>query len=135
MYFDGEFIESVVYQTNLYSTQQSGSSINTNATEIRSFLGILLRIGVVGMPSFEDHWSIPTRFDKIAIVIPMKRFEKLGRFIHFVENLQPVETDRANKIRPVLEKIRSKCKATESDLFSIDEMMIPYCKRAKRQGI
>ncbi|XP_029844027.2 piggyBac transposable element-derived protein 3-like [Ixodes scapularis] len=133
MYFGDEFIEKVVYETNLYSTQQTGCSINTNVAELRSFIGILLMMGVIGMPSFEDYWANQTRCDKIANVMPVKRFKKLRRFIHFIDNLQPVETDRAYKIKPVLEHIRSKCKATESEnLFSIDEMMIPY--KGKKAG-
>lgn len=45
--FDTNIIQNIVYQTNLYSVQKNGTSINTNANEIEIFLGIHMVMSVV----------------------------------------------------------------------------------------
>nr|CAH7752009.1 unnamed protein product [Callosobruchus chinensis] len=59
--------------------------------------------------------------------MPVKRFKKLRRLIHFQDNNAEPNGDRFFKIRPLLEKIRENCNKTEDEeLYSIDEMMILY---------
>ena len=96
-------------QTNLYSCQLIGASINTTVDEIKSFIGIKLIMGVVGMPSMDDYWAEDTRYAKIANVMSVKRFKCLSRFIHFQDNATSDPTqDRLCKVTPVLEHIRKK---------------------------
>uniref|UniRef100_W5N3T8 PiggyBac transposable element-derived protein domain-containing protein n=1 Tax=Lepisosteus oculatus TaxID=7918 RepID=W5N3T8_LEPOC len=114
--------------TNLYACQLIGGSINTNISEIKAFIGIKLFMGVVEMPAMEDYWASDTRYDKIADVMPIKRFKCLSRMLHFQNNLVPESReDRLVKIRPVIDHMRNKCSQIESEnQFSIDEMMVPY---------
>lgn len=78
------------------------------------------------MPSYRDYWSERLRYEPIANVMSLKRYETLRRFIHFVNN-EEVNDDPYFKIRPVLEKIRQNCLGVEQEnRCSIDEMMIPY---------
>ncbi|CAH2000794.1 unnamed protein product [Acanthoscelides obtectus] len=90
-------------------------------------------MGVVQMPAIEDYWAIETRYSIIADVMPVKRFNKLRRRIHFQDNNTDPQGDRLFKIRPLLEKLRQECIAIEEEgLFSIDEMMIAY--KGKKAG-
>lgn len=126
-FWDNATIEYIAEQTNIYSTLTTGSSINTSPTEIKIFIGIELLMGIVQMPSFEDYWSMNTRYSLIADVMPVKRFKKLRRLLHFQDNTADAKGDRLFKIRPLLEMIRRNCCKTKGEnLYSIDEMMILY---------
>lgn len=87
-----------------------------------------LVMGIVKMPSVDDYWSEGTRYQKIANVMSVKRFQCLSRMIHFQDNaISDPDQDRLFKVRPVLELMRKKILKIESEnQFSIDEMMVPY---------
>lgn len=127
-FFDEELFQLIAEQTNLYSCQLRGTSINTNPNEVRSFIGMKLVMGIVKMPSVDDYWSEGTRYQKIANVMSVKRFQSLSRMIHFQDNaISDPDQDRLFKVRPVLELMRKKILKIESEnQFSIDEMMVPY---------
>nr|CAI5863886.1 unnamed protein product [Callosobruchus analis] len=128
-FFCMDIIQNIVDQTNLYSTQVRGQSIATNTKEITDFLSIMLRMGVVRLPSYEDYWSLDSRIADVADLMSIKRFKLLGRFIHFNDNtlVTPETKDRFFKVRPLIEKIRENCQKfhIEND-FSIDETMVAY---------
>lgn len=126
--FSKSLISLITEQTNLYSVQCSGSSINTNDKEIEQFIGILVIMGVVNFPSYVDYWSQHLRYPKIADVMSLKRFQNLRRYIHFADNYEHQNSgDRLFKIRPVLNSIRDNCRSLPSEHnHSIDEMMVPY---------
>lgn len=127
-FFDEEFFQHIAEQTNLYSCQLRGTSINTNPNEVRSFIGMKLVMSIVKIPSVDDYWSEGTRYQKIANVMSVKRFQSLSRMIHFQDNaISDPDQDRLFKVRPVLELMRKKILKIESEnQFSIDEMMVPY---------
>lgn len=47
-FFDEELFQLIAEQTNLYSCQLRGTSINTNPDEVRSFMKLVM--GIVKMP-------------------------------------------------------------------------------------
>ena len=56
--FTSEIIEHIVYQTNLYTKQKDiNTSFITNSNEKINFIGILIYMGIVSMPSINDYWS------------------------------------------------------------------------------
>ncbi len=76
------------------------------------------------------------RFPQVADVMPIKRFEKLRSFIHFVDNntYDQAVSDRLFKIKPVIEKVRQQCLLiVPEEVHSIDEQIIPT--KAKYSGI
>ncbi|KAG1937626.1 piggyBac transposable element-derived protein 3-like [Pimephales promelas] len=133
-FFDKDIFEVIAQQTNLYSCQLIGCSINTNVSEIKAFIGMKLIMGIVKMPAMENYWATDTRYDKVADVMPLKRYKCLSRMLHFQDNMSSeTSEDRLVKIRPVLDHMRSKCMEMESEnQFSIDEMMVPY--KGKKAG-
>lgn len=125
-FFSEELIQLIVDNTNLYSVQKSGKSVNVNNNDILDFLAIEILMGVVNMPAYTDYWSESLRYDKIANIMPLKRYQAIRRNIHFVNNVT-MNDDRYFKIRPVLEHIRQKCLGIPHEKRnSVDEMMIPY---------
>lgn len=128
MFFTPEMITYVAEQTNIYSVQCNQVSVNTNDIEIRALLSIFLHMGVVSLPSYEDYWANASRVPQVADTMPLKRFKKLRRYIHF-NNSEGAEasSDRYYKVRPILNMLREQClKIIEENQFSCDETMIPY---------
>ena len=103
-FFSDDIIYMIVDNTNLYSTQQTGKSVNTNFSEVTDFLAIELLMGIFQLPAYTDYWAQATRIDKIANIMPLKRYQALRRYLHFVQN-DNTDDDRYFKIRPVLEKV------------------------------
>ncbi|KAF9409712.1 hypothetical protein HW555_011002 [Spodoptera exigua] len=73
--------------------------------DICDFIGITLLMGVVQMPAYRDYWSKALRFPENADIMTLKKYEKIRRFLHFVDNTD-TNDDRYFKVRPVLERIR-----------------------------
>lgn len=131
LFFDSAFIELIANETNLYSVRTEGASVNTSAAEIEQFLGILVLMGVVKMPALSDYWSDRLRYPLMADVMPVKRFKKLRRLVHFTSTEDA--TDKFTKIRPAFELLRGNFRKVEEEKQqSIDEMMVPY--KDKRAG-
>jgi hypothetical protein len=128
-FFSFEVISNMVYQTNLYSTQQTGHSLDTNREEITDFLSILLTMGIIVLPSIDDYWSAFSRIYQVANLMSVKRFKKLRRHVHFNNNSLLTENtqDRYFKIAPLIKTIRENCIQQNCDnKFSIDETMVAY---------
>ncbi|CAK1601014.1 unnamed protein product [Parnassius mnemosyne] len=126
MFFDDDLIELIVQQTNLYHMQTKSTPLNVTTDEIRDLIAIHLLMGVVNMPAYTDYWCKTLRYNKIANIMPLKRFQQIRRYLHFANNLQD-DGDRYFKVRNLLESIRRNClKIEEENRFSIDEVMVPY---------
>lgn len=123
-----EITNLVVEQTNLYSTQQSGNCVNTSKDEMEQFIGMHIKMGIVQLPSYISYWSQEMRYPPVADVMPRGRFQKLKKYLHFVDNMTYNETvpDKLFKIRPVLEKVRNQCLLIPpEECHSVDEQVIP----------
>ncbi|KAM7298741.1 piggyBac transposable element-derived protein 3-like [Ixodes scapularis] len=128
-----EMITSLAEETNLYSTQSTGHSLNVTEAELEQYIGIYLMMGLVQMPSVRCYWENGTRFPVVADVMPRNRFEKLMRLIHFTDNHQATEDtkrDKAWKIRTWLNSLQENLQSVEQEeLNSVDEMMISFTGR------
>ena len=49
-FFDDDLIKHVADQTNLYSVQRAGKSINVDENEIEQYFGIFLLMSVIKLP-------------------------------------------------------------------------------------
>ncbi|XP_045504666.1 piggyBac transposable element-derived protein 3-like [Colias croceus] len=126
MFFSDNIISLIVQQTNLYSTQLKGHSINVTENDIKDFLAILVYMGIHKLPAYTDYWAKHTRSNKVADIMTLKKFQLLRRHLHFNDNLKD-DGDRYYKLRPVLQIIRENClKVKEESHFSIDEMIVPH---------
>lgn len=125
-FFSPDIITYIVEQTNIYSVQQTGKSMQLTDEAFRDFLAIHIIMGIVNMPSYVDYWSGNLRYGLVADLMSLKRYQQIRRFLHFADNTLE-DGDRYYKVRPVVEKIKKNCLMFETDRkFSIDEMMIPY---------
>lgn len=131
-FFDDGILNMITEQSNLYSTQTIGRSLNFSTQDIKDFIAINLIMGIVNMPAYTDYWCQEFRFSQIADVMTLKKFQQIRRYIHFNDNLLD-DGDRYFKVRPLIEKVRANfLRVPHETRFSIDEMMVPY--KGKKAG-
>ena len=103
IFWSDDIINLLVEQTNLYSVQQTGSSINTNKSEIEQFIGIQMLMSIVSLPAYYMYWAVDTKYSAIADIMSINRY----------------------KIEPVLNMVRENCTKIEPEVNqSIDEQII-----------
>eukprot|EP00064_Thunnus_orientalis_P009190 superscaffoldBa00001154_g9213 len=123
-------IEALTRNTNEYSFQKNGTSINTNTKEIEKLIGMYLKMGLTHMSGIRMYWETDTRYPPVADVMPCNRFQSLLTSLHFVNNLTVSETEKKDKLwklRPWLDSFREKClQMVPQEHNSVDEMMIPF---------
>ncbi|CAI6375837.1 unnamed protein product [Macrosiphum euphorbiae] len=80
--------ETIVEESNLYATQHN-ANLNTNVDEIKAFIGMLIYMGYHSLPSIRLYWSTDQNFycERIAKIMPVKRFLKLLRYLHLNNSL------------------------------------------------
>ena len=132
-FFERNLMSHIAEQTNLYSVQSNGRSIQTDENEIEQLIGMMIMMGVISYPQYRMHWSPETRIPVIADTISLTRFENLKRFLHFNDNNQmPLhKDDKLHKVRPVLNSVLEKCRSLPpEESHSVDEQMIPTKSRS-----
>lgn len=125
-----DMIEALTQNTNEYSLQTHGASVNTTAKEIEKMFGMYLKMGLVQMAGTRMYWETETRHSPVADVMPRNRFQSLLTSLHFVNNMAVSETEKKDKLwklRPWLDSFREKClQVIPEEHNSVDEMMIPF---------
>ncbi|KAJ3583832.1 hypothetical protein NHX12_015550 [Muraenolepis orangiensis] len=123
-------VEALAQNTNEYSFQERGTSVNTTAKEIEKMLGMYLKMGLVQMAGTRMYWETETRYSPVADVMPRNRFQSLLTSLHFVNNMTVSETEKKDKLwklRLWLDSFREKClQVVPEEHNSVDEMMIPF---------
>ncbi|KAJ3582777.1 hypothetical protein NHX12_000252 [Muraenolepis orangiensis] len=121
-------VEALAQNTNEYSFQERGTSVNTTAKEIEKMLGMYLKMGLVQMAGTRMYWETETRYSPVADVMPRNRFQSLLTSLHFVNNMTVSETEKKDKLwklRLWLDSFREKClQVVPEEHNSVDEMMI-----------
>ena len=142
MFFDDDLIAHLSHQTNIYSVQKSGTSVNTTPDEMEQYLGILLMTGIIKMPQYRMYWSSETRIPVIADSMSVNRFDKIKRFLHCNDNSNVLprehpDYDKLFKVRPVVDSVLAACRSIpQEEKHSIDEQIIPTkCRSGLRQYI
>lgn len=125
-FFSPNLFNLIVEETNRFSVQKTGYSINLTLNELHNFIAIEILMGIIKVPAYVDYWSNNFRYDKIASIMPLKRYQLIRRFLHFSDN-EAADDDRYYKIRNVFESIRINCNNLPNERRqSIDEMMVPF---------
>jgi len=146
LFMDDELVDLMVVQTNLNArqslgrTQQSSESrlnrwTDTNKEEMESFIGLLLWMGLVKMPSIKSYWKRSRLFcNSIApLIMPRNRFELILRMWHFADNAEANDDDRLHKVRNLVRLLVAKFQQAKvpGEHLVVDETMIPFRGRLK----
>ena len=127
MFWDNSITEILVEQTNLYSVQSTGKSINTSFNEMEQFIGIHMLMSIVKLPSYQMYWATETRYAPVADIMPISRFKKLRQYLHnnALKDVGINKTNKVFKVQPILDAVRNNCIKTEPEEYhSIDEQIL-----------
>ena len=112
MFFVDKLFQHIADQTNIYSVQQNGTSVNTTKDEIEKFIGVLMTMSCIKLPTQRMYCSERFRIPSIADFMSLKRFAKLKRCIHFNDNHDPkrlpsthIDHDKLFKVRPMIDSV------------------------------
>lgn len=130
--------ELIAKQTNLYSVQKSGVSVNTNHSEIETLIGTQIQISVIKLPTYRMYWEKRNQDSTHLwryVTKPISEVER--KFACKWQQSKDLEENKENKlfkISPVLDHVRGNCLLVEPEQGqSIDEQIIPV--KTKYSGI
>ena len=149
LYVTDQLLDHIVTETNHYAQQYIAANWttlkqysrvtdwqDTTRNEMKTFLGILLLMGVVFKPRVSLYWSTDEIFltPIFGQVMVRDRFVLLLKFFHFADNEEPgfnandPDRDRLHKVRPVVELIRKRFSQVYSPgkNMSVDESLVLY---------
>ncbi|KAM3863421.1 deleted in lung and esophageal cancer protein 1-like [Diretmus argenteus] len=130
--FTEEMIDDIVFNTNQYAVQKGNENLGLTSEEFKTFLGMNMVMSYIKYPRARMYWSSEEglRLDLVADAMSVNRFEKILRYVHFVDNysIDPENADRFVKIRPFLNALQGTFSASldPEEYRSVDEMMIPF---------
>ena len=113
LFFTEELIRMIVDQSNLFaslsmSEEQYSKWNKISSEELQAYLGFIIIMGLVPLPSIYDYWSTNKVFhySPIAEKISRDRFLAIHKYLHFVDNstLSPYDSnnyDKLGRIRPI----------------------------------
>ncbi len=143
LFFTSALLQLVVDETNRYAAQCLGEKFQyweeLSVQELKAYLGFMILMGVVRLPSIADYWRKDEVFyyAPIARRISKNRFFEIQRYLHFVDNrsLQPRTSehyDKLGKIRPIIDILCNRFSSTYHlhREISVDEAMIPFKGRS-----
>lgn len=109
-FFTNDLLRLVVDNTNLYSTQKPGKSINITGDEMSIFIKMEFMMGSVKLPTLSDYWSNAMRYPAIISNMPRNRFKVLCQNLHFVDDSSfSEENGKLFKILPIIGAVRTQC--------------------------
>ena len=144
LFFTKTLLEYIVVQSNKFALECMGeekyeSWDKITIDELTAFMGFMLLMGIVRLPSIADYWKLDEVFhySPVARRISRKRFFELQRYLHFADNstLAPPGTpeyNRLGKIQPIMDSLLTRFQEVYNPHkeVSVDEGMIPFKGRS-----
>ncbi|CAG4951044.1 unnamed protein product [Parnassius apollo] len=138
--FPSSAVNLIEEESNVYAAQIFPENLNSvTHKDIYKFIGIIIYMSVVHLPTTRHYWKEGTYVEKVANVMTCNKFEEIKRFLHFFDKtkeLKPYDPqfDRLQKIHPLMKILRERLlKVPKEEFLSIDEQMIPT--KARTSGI
>ena len=129
-----QYIQTVGIE-NLRQHSLANSWTDTNVPEMKAFLSILLLMGFVKFPSYQDYWSTENviQMSGFRSIMPRNRFKAILQFFHVANNEDALPVNHPNhdklfKIRPVIETLVSAWQDAyyPGKHLSVDESIIAF---------
>ena len=144
-YFTLEVWKELTHYTNLNAETKrknngdKGKWAPVSIKEIKTFIGLVIAMGIIKLPSLALYWQKKRWFFDIpsfSKVMPRDRFNQIWRYLHFCDESKSGEEqddptkpkDKLFKIRPLLASLLPKYETVyvPEQIISIDESMIPF---------
>nr|XP_033323314.1 piggyBac transposable element-derived protein 4-like [Megalopta genalis] len=134
-FFTDELIKKIVEETNRYVNHMiRGKHLEKNVTpkEMRAFLGIILLMGTMSLPSLKDYWTTEKkcRIPYFAEIFRRDRFLQVFWMLHTNENIEGMRNmaTRTQKMSNLFDYIDSKCHENfvPGAELSVDESIVKF---------
>ena len=128
----GELLRLIVEQSNLY-VHQNGRKFTVTKEELKAFLGINFVMAINKLPTIAEYWRVDNLIGNDGIQNTMFRNRcEILQNLHFADNRKDDKTDKAFKMRPVIDYLNSKFSEVLSNDSeqSIDEHMVKFKGRS-----
>ncbi|KAJ8964898.1 hypothetical protein NQ314_004537 [Rhamnusium bicolor] len=113
----------------LLRSSRINSWVPTNPQEMRNFLGIILWMGLVNMPSLAHYWRNTHLYNsKLTNLMSRNRFEFLLSMFHISDNTKITPGDRLHKIQSLIGLLLNRFNryVIPEEFMCIDESMVPF---------
>jgi len=142
LFFDEEVLDFLVVETNRYAHQTLNAKIlsqfsrlrkwsDVDRTEMRNFLGLILWMGLVKMPSLRHYWRKDFLYStRVPEVMSRNRFELILGFFHCGNN-ENTQNGRLNKIQMLIDLLVHNFNKwyIPEEKVCIDESVVPFIGR------
>ncbi|XP_022817936.1 piggyBac transposable element-derived protein 3-like [Spodoptera litura] len=124
-------LEYIVHETVSYAKHYKNDlNFNLTINELKVFIGILFFSSYHHLPQSKLYWcrDEDVHIPFVEQAMSRNRFDKIKSYLHFNDNSQIDNTDKAFKIRPLIDKANEsfrKFGIFESNL-AVDEMIVKY---------
>lgn len=131
-FFTDELWLKICEETNLYAMQSKGIQLKCTVPEMKRFVGILLYLAVVKIPTYRMAWASNFKLAAVGNALARNRFEKIKQFFHLNDNSKQPQKgtpnyDKLYKVRPMLDIIKKQFNdISQEEYQSIDEQIIAY---------
>ena len=98
MFITDEMLQSVADETNRYSVEKDGRSVNTSRQELEKLIGMFYYMGLVQVPSLRSYWESELRYEAVAKVMSRDLLLKLVTVLHFVDNSAITDEEKLDKL-------------------------------------
>jgi len=142
LFVDNEILSILVNETNRYGNNLCSLPLRpksrlkkwteVNIDEMKTFLGIVMWMGLTPQPSLASYWSKSYLYrSEIPKYMTRNRFEIILRTFHCSNNAECPPGDRLFKIRNLVDLLVMKFKMwnVPSENMCIDESVIPFVGR------
>ena len=128
--FEEELFEYICTQSNLYAMQKDCKEVGLTTPDIKAYVAILLKMGILHPPYYRYFWRNSTAYSSIINSMSMNKFDTIKRYLHFNNNSNE-NNDKLHKIRPIIDSIRKNCnKIAPEEHQAVDEQIIPTKARS-----
>ena len=129
LFFTSDSIRNICTETNRYAATFGDTAwYDVCEEELKSFIGLLIMMGIVRLPSYKLYWSQNSFLNNQGFVnvMPCNRFAKILQYLHIndVGNCD----DPLLKLRPLLNDTLANIKAcyAPKQHLSVDEGMVAF---------
>ena len=124
-----ELLELIAEKSNLHA-HQNGRNFTVTKEELKAFLGINFVMAINKLPTIAEYWRVDNLMgnDGIQNTMIRNRFSEILQNLHFADNRKDDKTDKAFKMRPVIDHLNWKVSEvlSKNSEQSIDEHMVKF---------
>lgn len=133
MFIDSEIVELLVEQSRNYALFCNRPDPTISPDEMKCVIGILIVTGYNQLPGRDFYWDSQKDMKNSMVSESMRRdrFRQIIKYLHCADNTHPSLTDKIWKLRPLMDKLKSKFikNWVPEQHLDYDESMVKYYGR------